>query len=118
PAPHAGLQIEAVSAYAEHLRREPSEGDALFRELLIGVTQFFRDEGAFEALKTVILPALLAARPADDPIRVWVAGCATGEEVYSVAILLREVLEHHSSAAEITIFGTDIDAKAIALARA
>ncbi len=61
-----------MSAYAEHLKRDPSEGDALFRELLIGVTQFFRDEDAFEALRTAILPALLATRPADDPIRVWV----------------------------------------------
>lgn len=112
------LQIEAVSAYTEHLRRDPSEGDALFRELLIGVTQFFRDEEAFEALKTTILPALLAARPADDPVRVWVAGCATGEEVYSIATLLREVLLRHNSDAEITIFGTDIDAKAVAVARA
>jgi two-component system CheB/CheR fusion protein len=111
------LQIDAVSTYTGHLRRDPSEGDALFRELLIGVTQFFRDEDAFEALKTAILPALLAARPADDPIRAWVAGCATGEEVYSIAILLREVLEHHNSSGEITIFGTDIDAKAIAVAR-
>ncbi|MEO6946370.1 MAG: chemotaxis protein CheB [Nitrobacter sp.] len=112
------LQIEAVSAYAEHLRRDPSEGDALFRELLIGVTQFFRDEDAFEALKIAILPALFAVRPADDPVRVWIAGCATGEEVYSIAILLREVLAQHNSDAEITIFGTDIDANAIAFARA
>ena len=89
------LQIEAVSAYAEHLRQEPSEGDALFRELLIGVTQFFRDEDAFDALKLNVLPSLLAARDADEPIRVWVAGCATGEEVYSIAILLQEVLGAH-----------------------
>jgi two-component system CheB/CheR fusion protein len=112
------LQIEAVSAYAEHLRKEPSEGDALFRELLIGVTQFFRDEDAFETLKTAILPSLLAVRAAEDPIRVWVAGCATGEEVYSIAILLREVIAPHHSDAAITIFGTDIDAKAVAFARA
>lgn len=111
------LQIEDVSAYAEHLKRDPSEGDALFRELLIGVTQFFRDEDAFEALRTAILPALLATRSADDPIRVWVAGCATGEEVYSLAVLLREVLAAHNSDAPITIFGTDIDANAIAFAR-
>ena len=85
------LQIEAVPAYAEHLRREPSEGDALFRELLIGVTQFFRDQDAFEALRANFLPSLLAAREAGDPIRVWVAGCASGEEIYSIAILLQEV---------------------------
>ncbi|MET4717633.1 two-component system CheB/CheR fusion protein [Bradyrhizobium japonicum] len=111
------LQIEAVSAYAEHLRREPSEGDALFRELLIGVTQFFRDEEPFEALKANILPSLLAARDADDPIRVWVAGCATGEEVYSLAVLLQEVLAVHRSEAKVTIFATDIDPQAITFAR-
>ncbi|WP_420964997.1 CheR family methyltransferase [Bradyrhizobium sp. B120] len=111
------LQIEAVPAYAEHLRREPSEGDALFRELLIGVTQFFRDEEPFEALKANFLPSLLAARDADDPIRVWVAGCATGEEVYSLAVLLQEVLAAHRSEAKVTIFATDIDPQAITFAR-
>jgi two-component system CheB/CheR fusion protein len=112
------LQIEAVPAYAEHLRREPSEGDALFRELLIGVTQFFRDEDAFEALRANFLPSLLAAREADDPIRVWVAGCATGEEVYSIAILLQEAIGAHRTDASVTIFGTDIDPQAITFARA
>lgn len=83
------LQIESVTAYAEHLRKEPSEGDALFRELLIGVTQFFRDEDAFDSLKANFLPSLFTGRDADDPIRVWVAGCATGEEAYSIAIMLQ-----------------------------
>lgn len=112
------LQIEAVSAYAEHLRKEPPEGDALFRELLIGVTQFFRDEDSFEALKTNVLPALFAAREADEPVRVWVAGCATGEEVYSIAIVLQEVLGVHRADTAVTIFATDIDPQAIAFARA
>lgn len=111
------LQIESVSAYAEHLRQEPSEGDALFRELLIGVTQFFRDEHSFEALKTDFLPSLFEDRAPDDPIRVWVAGCATGEEVYSVAILLREIMAARGSEIAVTIFATDIDPKAIAFAR-
>ena len=112
------LQIEAVPAYAEHLRREPSEGDALFRELLIGVTQFFRDRDAFEALKSNFLPPLLVGRDADDPIRVWVAGCATGEEVYSIAILLQEALGARRTEVAITIFATDIDPQSIASARA
>ena len=111
------LQIEAVPAYAEHLRREPSEGDALFRELLIGVTQFFRDEGSFEALKANFLPLLLAAREAGDPIRVWVAGCASGEEVYSIAILLQEIIASRRTDVSVTIFGTDIDPQAVAFAR-
>ena len=112
------LQIEAVPAYVEHLRREPPEGDALFRELLIGVTQFFRDESAFEALKTTILPSFLAAKQPDDAIRVWVAGCATGEEVYSIAIVLKEAMAELKVEASVTIFGTDIDSKAVAFARA
>ncbi|NPU67200.1 SAM-dependent methyltransferase [Bradyrhizobium sp. 83012] len=112
------LQIESVPAYAEHLRAEPSEGDALFRELLIGVTQFFRDEDAFEALKTNALPALFAGRPADEPIRVWVAGCATGEEVYSIAVLLQEFMGARRMEAAVTIFATDIDPQAVAFARA
>jgi two-component system, chemotaxis family, CheB/CheR fusion protein len=112
------LQIVAVPAYAEHLRREPAESDALFRELLIGVTQFFRDEDAFEALKANFLPTLLAAREADDPVRVWVAGCATGEEVYSVAILFQEIIGTRRADAAVTIFGTDIDPQAVAFARA
>jgi two-component system, chemotaxis family, CheB/CheR fusion protein len=111
------LQIEAVSAYSEYLRAEPSEGDALFRELLIGVTQFFRDGEAFEALRANVLPSLFAVREADDPIRVWVAGCATGEEVYSIAILLQEVLDVQRAGAAVTIFATDIDPQAIAFAR-
>ncbi|ABE65171.1 MCP methyltransferase, CheR-type (plasmid) [Nitrobacter hamburgensis X14] len=112
------LQIEAVPAYVERLRREPPEADALFRELLIGVTQFFRDESAFEALKTAILPSLLAAKQPDDTIRVWVAGCATGEEVYSIAIVLKEAMAELNVEPSVTIFGTDIDGKAVAFARA
>lgn len=112
------LQIETVPAYVEHLRRENEESDVLFRELLIGVTHFFRDEDAFEALKTTILPSLLANKKANEPIRVWVAGCATGEEVYSVAILLQETLEEQNAVHPIAVFGTDIDPQAIAFARA
>jgi len=112
------LQIEAVPAYVEHLLAEPSEGDALFRELLIGVTQFFRDEEALEALKTSFLPPLFAAREAGDPLRVWIAGCATGEEAYSIAILLQEVLDARRIETAVTIFATDIDPQAIAFARA
>lgn len=112
------LQIESVTAYAEHLRKEPSEGDALFRELLIGVTQFFRDEDAFDSLKANFLPSLFTGRDADDPIRVWVAGCATGEEAYSIAIMLQELLGSHQHEAAVTIFATDIDPQAVAFARA
>ena len=112
------LQIETVPAYVQHLREEKEENNILFRELLISVTNFFRDEDAFEALRKMVLPSLLASKAPLQPIRVWVAGCATGEEVYSIAILLSELLEEHSASNPITIFGTDIDAQAIAFARA
>ena len=112
------LQIATFAEYAEHLRGEPLEGQALFRELLIGVTQFFRDPEAFEALRTTAIPPLLAAKRNGDPVRVWVSGCATGEEVYSIAILLKEAMAHKKMAPGAIIFGTDIDANAIATARA
>lgn len=112
------LQIETVSAYVEHLRKEKDEAHALFRELLISVTRFFRDEEAFEALKRSALPSLLANKNSKDPLRVWVVGCATGEEVYSIAILLQEAMEANSAIHPVSIFGTDIDPDAIAFARA
>lgn len=112
------LQIESFSAYVEVIRREQQEGEALFRELLIGVTEFFRDPEAFQALKANVIPALLTAKKGSDPIRVWVPGCATGEEVYSIAILLKEVMGQHGGHSGAIIFGTDLDANAVAFARA
>ena len=91
--------------------------DLLFRELLIGVTQFFRDQDAFESLRTTVFPALFTDLVPDDPIRVWVAGCATGEEVYSLAILLKESMDAAKIDFKVQLFGTDIDANAIAVAR-
>jgi two-component system, chemotaxis family, CheB/CheR fusion protein len=112
------LQIEAFPAYVEHLRADKEESAKLLHEFLVGVTRFFRDEGAFAALKTAIQPLLLADRNTDQPIRIWVIGCATGEEVYSVAILVRELLEEHNASHRATVFGTDIDTEAIAFCRA
>ncbi|MGH6738003.1 MAG: chemotaxis protein CheB, partial [Bradyrhizobium sp.] len=77
------LQIDAVPTYIEHLLEEPHQVELLFRELLIGVTHFFRDPEAFAALETTAIPKLLERRGADDHVRIWVPGCATGEEVYS-----------------------------------
>ena len=110
------LQIASVTAYIEHLKAEPAELDLLFRELLISVTEFFRNPEAFDALATVITK-LIAGKGADDQVRIWVPGCATGEEVYSIAIMLREAKEQNASP-KITIFGTDLDATAVAAARA
>ena len=82
--------ITSLEVYARYLRERPEEIGKLFKELLINVTSFFRDPEAFGALKLDILPLLFAEKPEDYIFRVWVAGCATGEEAYSIAILLRE----------------------------
>ena len=111
-------QIEKLGDYVRRLRETPAEVDALFRELLIGVTSFFRDPEVFEALGTQLLPRLLARKSVDAVIRVWVAGCSTGEEAYSIAILLREKLDALDSQLRVQVFATDIDARAIAVARA
>jgi two-component system, chemotaxis family, CheB/CheR fusion protein len=112
------LHIDSASDYVGRLQVDKSEIEALFRELLIGVTQFFRDPEAFEALKTRAVLPILNAKGDGEPIRIWVPGCSTGEEVYSVAILLKEAVQGLTRLPEMTIFGTDIDANAVAIARA
>ena len=112
------LQIPALPAYVDRLREDPGEVNTLFRDLLIGVTNFFRDTKAFEALQQLVMPRLFEGKGASDTIRVWVPGCATGEEVYSLAILLREQAEEIRSRAKIQVFATDIDEAALAVARA
>src|SRR5580700_11293594 len=84
------LQIETVEQYVQALERQPEEADRLFNDLLIGVTQFFRDGEAFAALQAEVIPRLFEGKGADDQVRVCVMGCATGEEAYSIAILLSE----------------------------
>ena len=112
------LQMEDVSAYIEHLRTQQHEATLLFRELLIGVTRFFRDSDAFDALAAKVLAGLMVDQVNPDPIRVWVVGCATGEEAYSVAILLKEAKARLSSRRPVQIFATDIDERSIEVARA
>lgn len=112
------LRIDTVPTFIERLRKEPRQVDLLFREFLIGVTQFFRDPHAFDALQTSVIPKLLEHKGAGEPIRIWVPACATGEEVYSIAILVRESMERHGAALKVQIFGTDIDDAAVAIARA
>ncbi len=111
------VQAETVADYIDHLRQYPNEHELLFREFLIGVTEFFRDPAAFEALRTIAIPSLLADRSSDDVLRVWVPGCATGEEAYSIAILLREAMGLQRGL-KVKIFATDIDDQAIGRARA
>ena len=110
-------QIEQVDQYLRFLQETPAEIDALFRDLLIGVTNFFRDKEVFEALGQE-LASLLAGKPADSPLRVWTTGCSTGEEAYSLAILLREQMDALKKTFKVQVFATDIDARAIDTARA
>jgi two-component system CheB/CheR fusion protein len=110
-------QIRKVSAYFDYLKENPREIDLLLSELLITVTSFFRDPGAFEALSGEALPELLRHRAEGEIVRAWVVGCATGEEAYSVAILLHESIEKTEAPVEIQIFATDLDDHAIRSAR-
>lgn len=112
------LRIEDVPAYITRLRAAPNEAELLFRELLISVTRFFRDREAFAALEAAIIPALLTDPRSTDPIRVWVAGCATGEEAWSIAILLKEGIDRSGCRRRVQIFATDLDDLAIETARA
>src|SRR5665647_3169965 len=86
----AVTRVEGMDSYLTLLKRDSLEVETLFRELLIGVTNFFRDAPAFEALVAEALPRLIAAHAPGDPVRVWVPGCSTGEEAYSIAMLLQE----------------------------
>jgi two-component system, chemotaxis family, CheB/CheR fusion protein len=109
--------LDDVAEYIAYLRKEPREVELLFRDLLIGVTQFFRDAEAFEALATTVVPELVKNKGAEDQLRVWVPGCATGEEAYSIAILLQEAAAKVRVVPKFLIFGTDINDTAIAMAR-
>ncbi|MDZ7698126.1 MAG: chemotaxis protein CheB [Deltaproteobacteria bacterium] len=111
-------QIETLDGYVKYVQQTPAEVEALFRDLLIGVTSFFRDPEAFQALDEHIIPKLFAAKPADGAIRIWSPGCSTGEEAYSLAMLLAERQEALKRSFKVTIFATDIDGQAIATARA
>ncbi len=111
------LQLASIDAYVERLQQDADEAGHLFRDMLIGVTGFFRDPGAFQALETVIVPKLFEGKGADAEVRVWVPGCATGEEVYSIAILLREHMDKLPSLPKVQIFATDIDERATMTAR-
>ncbi|MGU3663729.1 CheR family methyltransferase [Methylobacterium sp. A49B] len=111
-------RIKQLADYVERLRQDGDEVTALFRDLLINVTNFFRDTGAFEAFRKQVLPRLFEGRGAGDSIRVWVPGCATGEEVYSLAMLLREHMDGLRVVPRVQIFATDIDEPALSVARA
>ena len=111
-------RVERIDDYVALLKRDSLEVETLFRELLIGVTNFFRDTPAFETLAAEALPRLIAARVPGDPVRVWVPGCSTGEEAYSIAILLQELAGSVKRNVSPQVFATDIDAEAVERARA
>ncbi len=109
-------QLDNLPSYIRLLQEDPAEIDNLFKELLIGVTTFFRDPESFEKLKKVMLE-LVKSKPDNGQIRIWVPGCSTGEEAYSVAIILRECMNEAKKNFNVQIFATDIDSNAIEKAR-
>ena len=109
--------INSVDEYVRVLEQKPVEVETLFRDLLIGVTSFFRNPAAFEALQEKAIPNLFSGKHSDSVIRVWVPGCSTGEEAYSIGILLQEQMEMLKQIFRVQIFATDIDSRAIGKAR-
>ncbi|MGD0133877.1 MAG: chemotaxis protein CheB [Bryobacteraceae bacterium] len=110
-------KMDSVAAYLRRLEADPAEVEALYRDLLINVTSFFRDAETFEYLERHVIPDILKNRSGDLPIRVWVPGCATGEEAYSIAMLLLEPVQSSGSSPSIQIFASDISKQSIQVAR-
>ncbi|MEI7492088.1 MAG: chemotaxis protein CheB [Bacteroidota bacterium] len=112
-------KIDKISSYVHFLQENPKEIDILFKELMIGVTNFFRDPATWEKLKETVIPDIISNMPPGSILRAWVPGCSTGEEAYSLAIVFKEVLEKFNSHAgfSLQIFATDLDHDAIEIAR-
>lgn len=111
-------QINQLDTYVRYLRQAPEEVETLFRGILIGVTSFFRDAEPFQTLGKLLMQALFAGRVTGATVRVWVPGCSTGEEAYSIAIMMQECLQARKEVLKVQVFATDIDSRAIATARA
>ena len=110
-------KVDTIEEYGKYLRSHPEELKALFDDLLIGVTEFFREPNTFALLQETVFPLILKKRTEVQPLRVWVPGCSTGEEVYSFAIVLEEFLDRQNFAVPIQVFGTDVSEKNIEKAR-
>ncbi|MGZ6162421.1 MAG: chemotaxis protein CheB [Myxococcaceae bacterium] len=112
-------QIEDIASYVRYLQEDPPEQELLFNELLIGVTRFFRDEAAWVALREKVFPALFSQHPKGGALRAWAAGCTTGEEAYSLAVVFLEAVERERRKVRYTlqVFATDLDRNAIEKAR-
>ena len=109
----AAVQAAGFAEYQDYLEVHPEEFAQLFNTILINVTAFFRDEAAWAYLAHEIVPKILAGKTPDDPIRVWSAGCASGEEAYTLAILLAEALGPEAFRRRVKIFATDVDEDAL-----
>ncbi len=113
-----GVQhVDTLATYLDFLRAHEDEAEKLFKDLLISVTSFLRDTDAFDALEEKVLAPLVSRKPADEPVRVWVPGCATGEEAYSIGMLLIEQLDKATKHCPIQVFASDIDESALSIAR-
>src|SRR5262249_30073744 len=111
-------KIDRLPEYLKYVQTNPSEIKALYKDMLINVTGFFRNSGVFEAMKTEVFARLLKDRGSETAFRIWTPGCASGEETYSVAIALLEYLGDRASEVTIQLFGTDVSETSIAKARA
>src|SRR5450759_2179961 len=111
------LQIGSMADYATYLGSNPKEIELLFSELLIRVTNFFRDPEAFEIIKEKVLPLFFKDQPPGQPVRIWVPACSTGEEAYSVAMIVQEHISTLNQKYNVQIFATDIDKEAVDMAR-
>jgi two-component system, chemotaxis family, CheB/CheR fusion protein len=111
------VQIDEIDAYVDFLRNDKDEAQHLFNDLLIGVTEFFRDKREFEMLEAQVIPKIFDDKSTGQQVRIWVLGCATGEEAYSIGILLREHMAKLDAVPQVQIFATDIDGRALAAAR-
>lgn len=110
-------ELGSILEYSTYLRRNPQEAPLLMKDLLISVTNFFRDQASIEELGYRVIPKIFENKNPNEPIRVWVAGCATGEEAYSLAMLLCEHADAQSKPVSLQIFATDLDEEAIKIAR-
>ncbi|MDX5986119.1 chemotaxis protein CheB [Sphingomonas echinoides] len=106
-----------LNLYLDLLRKDPAERDLLAKDLLINVTSFFRDPKVFDALASTIIPDIIRQLPAHQPLRVWVAGCSTGEEAYSIAMICRDAIAGAGREIKLQVFASDVDPDAIATAR-
>ena len=111
-------KMDGLTEYVRFLRQTPAEVDALYQDILISVTSFFRDPESFEALKSKVFPRLLKDRSRNDPVRLWTLGCSTGQEAYSLAIAFTEAAEAAGSSVPLQLFATDLNAAGIEKARA